>query len=245
MENIDCVLYINLEKRKDRRTHVEKELESLGIPKQKIERYKAIENKNGAIGCTLSHIMCLKIAIQRGLKNVMIVEDDICFTDKEFFRSSFPKIFNYSFDVFMLGVNLFDYEPIDETMIRVLGAGTTTGYIVQSHYFETLLSNYKQGLELLLKTNDKSQYCIDSYTIRTLQHIDRWMTFKNLTVTQVYDYSDIESRNVSYDVYMLKDIETMPIIKYRLNQPPLVSLQDKTILNEKYQEPVIKYRLNK
>jgi hypothetical protein len=218
MENIDCVFYINLEKRLDRRQYVEKELSSIGIPKHKIERYKAIENKNGAIGCTLSHIMCIKMAIQRGLDNVMIVEDDICFTDKEFMKKSFSKIFNYSFDVFMLGVNLFDYQPIDDTMIRVLGAGTTTGYIVQKHYFETLLANYKKGLELLIKTNDKSQYCIDSYTIRTLQHSDNWMTFRKLTVSQLADYSDIEKQNVNYDVYMLKDIETMPIIKYRLNK---------------------------
>ena len=218
MDKLDCIFYINLEKRTDRRKYVEQELASIGFPDHKIERYKAIENKNGAIGCTLSHIMCLKMAMQRKLNNVMIVEDDICFTDKEFMKSSFNKIFDYSFDVFMLGVNLFDYEPIDNIMIRVLGAGTTTGYIVKNHYYETLLSNYKKGLELLLQTNDKSQYCIDSYTIRTLQHQDRWMTFRNLTVTQITDYSDIENRNVNYDVYMLKNIETMPIIKYRLNK---------------------------
>jgi glycosyl transferase family 25 len=186
------------------------------VPSEKIERFEAIENESGAVGCTLSHIQCLKLAIERDYENVMIIEDDIYFTQPEWIKKQWSKIFDYDFDVFMLGMNLFDFEPVDQNIIRMLGGGTTTGYIVKKHYYEKLLANYKQGLELLFKTGNKSQYCIDSYAIRTLHHVDRWLAFSNLTVSQVQDYSNIEKRVVNYDCYMLKNIDTLQKIQYRL-----------------------------
>jgi glycosyl transferase family 25 len=216
MNQISHIFYINLKSRPDRNQFCLQQLESVGVSQDKIERFEAIENKNGAIGCTLSHIQCLKLAIERNYDNIMIVEDDIYFTNPAWFKERWNKIFDYGFDVFLLATNLFDFEKIDSDMIRVLGGGTTTGYIVKKHYYQKLLSNYKEGLELLMKTGKKAQYCIDSYAIRTLHHVDRWLTFSNLTVSQVQDYSNIENRVVNYDCYMLKNIENIQKIQYRL-----------------------------
>ena len=211
MNKVEHVFYINLDSRPDRNQFCLQQLSSIGVPNEKIERFSAIKNKEGAIGCTLSHIKCLKLAIEKGYENVMIVEDDIHFTKPVWFKEQFEKLFEYDFDV-----NLFDFEKIDQHMIRVLGANTTTGYLVQKHYYQKLLDNYKQGLELLLRTGNKPLYAIDSYALRTLHHVDNWITFSLLTVTQVESYSDIEKRFVNYDAYMLKNIETIHKTKYRL-----------------------------
>jgi GR25 family glycosyltransferase involved in LPS biosynthesis len=214
MNQVSHIFYINLKSRPDRMKFCLEQLASIGASPETIERFEAIENKNGHIGASLSHIQCLKLAIERNYENVMIVEDDIYFTDPTYFKSEFPKIFQYNFDVFMLGVHLYNFEKIDQNMIRVLGGGTLTGYVVKKHYYQKLLDNYKKGLELLLKTGIQPLYCVDAYPIRKLQPRDQWITFSKLTVTQVQNYSDIEKKVVNYDGYMMKNIETMKKIDY-------------------------------
>jgi GR25 family glycosyltransferase involved in LPS biosynthesis len=67
------VFYINLEHRKDRREQIEGELNKLGL---KYERFPAIQLNPGNVGCGLSHLAVMKIAKERNLKNVFIIEDD-------------------------------------------------------------------------------------------------------------------------------------------------------------------------
>ena len=78
MELLENCLFINLDKRVDRLEHVTKQLEMMGING---ERFKAVETKDGAIGCTMSHIKCLELAKARGYEQVFICEDDIEFTN--------------------------------------------------------------------------------------------------------------------------------------------------------------------
>ena len=49
LDDIKNSFYINLEHRTDRREHVEKELDKIGI---KATRFNAIKMTNGAIGCS-------------------------------------------------------------------------------------------------------------------------------------------------------------------------------------------------
>ena len=69
-------LFINLEERKDRLKHVTEQLKTIGISG---ERVTAVKTKMGAIGCTMSHIKCLEMALERNYENVFICEDDILF----------------------------------------------------------------------------------------------------------------------------------------------------------------------
>jgi glycosyl transferase family 25 len=41
-----------------------------------LERVEAVERKPGYIGCTLSHMKCLELALERGYDWVLILEDD-------------------------------------------------------------------------------------------------------------------------------------------------------------------------
>ena len=43
------------------------------------ERFEAVKASPGGIGCGYSHLAVLKIAKERGYKNVLILEDDFTF----------------------------------------------------------------------------------------------------------------------------------------------------------------------
>lgn len=85
----DCVFIINLEERSDRRRAVIGELRDIGIELApgKIELFKAARVADqagfptpGVHGCYLSHLGVLREAKKRGLRNVLILEDDIAFS---------------------------------------------------------------------------------------------------------------------------------------------------------------------
>lgn len=66
---------INLEKRKDRLDHIKKELSYIGWD---YEIFKGFD-VGSHLGCTLSHIAIIDIAIERGYEFVMVIEDDCSF----------------------------------------------------------------------------------------------------------------------------------------------------------------------
>lgn len=61
INEIKHAFYINLDHRTDRKEHVEKELNTIGI---KAERFNAIKMENGAIGCSMSHLKLLQDALK-------------------------------------------------------------------------------------------------------------------------------------------------------------------------------------
>ena len=95
MNKINKVLYINLEHRTDRKEKIEKELEKIGLL-EKSERFDAIKNKRGALGCALSHIACLERAQKEGWNNILIIEDDNTWSvDKETLDKNLQNFFVY------------------------------------------------------------------------------------------------------------------------------------------------------
>jgi hypothetical protein len=80
---------------------------------------------------------------------------------------------------------------------------TTTGYIVQSHYYDTLLENYKQGIMHLIKNpENKNLYAIDKFWL-SLQKRDNWFLTIPLSVVQRENFSDIEKKVTNFNSYML------------------------------------------
>lgn len=76
---IDHIFYINLEKRTDRKEHIENILQKYNLFDIS-ERYIAIETPHsGIIGCSQSHLNVLKLARERNYNNVLILEDDFEF----------------------------------------------------------------------------------------------------------------------------------------------------------------------
>lgn len=201
--DIKNAFYINLLSRPDRKQHVESQLNLLGI---KAERFNAIKLPNGALGCSLSHLKCLEMAREKSWSHVLIIEDDIQFLKPTLFKNQLNLFLsNHSaWDVVLLGGNnVPPYEKIDNTCIKVSTCQTTTGYLVNGHYFSTLIDNFRNGIKKLMSFPDQHRiYAIDKFWFQ-LQKQDNWFLITPLTVTQREDYSDIEKRATNYSNVML------------------------------------------
>jgi glycosyl transferase family 25 len=218
MDIIKHAFYINLESRPDRKEHVEAQLKLVGL---KAYRFNAIRTKNGAIGCSMSHLKCLQIAKENNWEHLLLLEDDIEFTNPELFKRQFSKFLKANYDnrdvVLLAGNNMPPYQQIADYCAKVTRCQTTTSYMVKRHYYDTLIQNIKAGIKKLMNEPEKhTLYAIDKYWFQ-LQEKDMWYLITPLTVTQREDYSDIEKRATNYSSVML-DLNKRNFFLRRLEQ---------------------------
>jgi hypothetical protein len=106
---------------------------------------------------------------------------------------------------------------VNDACIQVSNCQTTTGYIVRAHYYDTLMENYRAGINQLMRhPAQKLDYAIDRYWFE-LQRRDRWFLITPLSVVQREDYSDIEQRMTNYGHLML-DLDKQQLIRRRMEQ---------------------------
>jgi len=191
-EFIEKVIYINLEHRTDRRVQIESELSR--FPLEKVLRFSAIREDFGALGCTKSHIAVLEMAISQGWSNYLVIEDDGMWSS---FDTSYPILENLSknpYDVIVLGAVVPVY---DKVTYKLQKSQTTTSFLVNKHYYTTLLQNFKDGARGLSGTRSPPLYALDMYWQR-LQARDNWYLVAPSLVVQRPSYSDIEKKEVDY-----------------------------------------------
>jgi len=207
MELFKHTLFINLEHRTDRLENIETQLSIMGI---KGERVNAVKSKNGAIGCTLSHVRAIETAKQKGYEQVCIMEDDIEFRNPELFKQQIKKFSEnkeIQWDILVIGGNVVPpYQEIGDYCARVLNCQTTTGYIVKKEMYDILLENFKESAQMQMKNPVKqgtyNPYALDIYWKR-LQPQYFWWIIIPMTVVQYENYSDIEEKITNYDHLML------------------------------------------
>jgi glycosyl transferase family 25 len=168
---LDKVVYINLKERNDRKIQIISEL-GKRISKDKIIRFDAIKNKLGHIGCSMSHIRVIEMAIKNNWENVLVVEDDAMFYNYDTGYKTLKKLIlkNPNFDVITLGSVGAEFDNKSGKLYR---GQTCTAYLVNKHYYYKLLTNFKEGLSKLLITQNisspeerymiESKFCIDQY----------------------------------------------------------------------------------
>jgi glycosyl transferase family 25 len=197
IDNIDKCIYINLEKREDRKKQIEEEFKKLQIPDSKIHRIDAVYEKyNGHIGACKSHIKALEHAKEHKFKTVIIFEDDFVFT-KELNEinnkiNTFFQKFKNNWDIIFLHIShneLKDTEKMDDIK-KILTSTGASAYIIQEHYYDSLLDVFKDALhhmekemkEFDQKNNNRKKkkfetsYALDQHW-KTLQKKDKWYTF--------------------------------------------------------------------
>jgi hypothetical protein len=160
---------------------------------------------------------------------VLIVEDDILFLNPNKLVAQFNKFLELhqtNFDVALIGGNnIPPYLRVDDTCIKVTKCQTTTGYLVQRHYYKQLIANIREGIGKLMREPEKHfVYAIDKYWFQ-LQVKDKWFLITPLTVTQREDYSDIEQRRTNYTRAMV-DLDKVEFLK-------MVSMSSTNIKNMK------------
>ena len=209
ISDIKHIFYINLESRPDRKIHVERQLELVGLKNP--TRFNAIYMKNGAIGCSLSHLKCIELAKENNWPYVLICEDDIEFLNPELFikqMNGFLTSIHQDWDVVLLaGNNKSIFKEVNSYCVKVNSCQTTTGYIVKNHYYDILSENISSGIKKLVELPyNRNLYAIDKYWFE-LQQKDIWYLIIPLTVVQREDYSNIEKKRINYKKSMISLIK--------------------------------------
>lgn len=196
---IDKIFYINLNKRLDRKAEIEGELSRMGLSG---ERFPAIQHDKGFIGCSLSHLELIKIAKQRGYKNVLILEDDFEFVlTKEQLEKNLTTFFesNMSYDVVMLAYNYKGNLESSSIVSKINSAKTTAGYLVHNKVYDALIDNYQAGVKKLIETKKCPHWAIDIHWAKLLKNKE-WYLFNERMGKQRKSFSDIEKKVVNYGV---------------------------------------------
>lgn len=189
---IDKIFYINLDKRIDRREEIENELKQKGLEG---ERYSAMYTPHsGIVGCGYSHLNVLKLAKERGYKNVLILEDDFEFVvSKEIMEDSLRTFFEspIEYDVCMISYIVQKGTEVPEYPFvrKILDGQTASGYIVNHHYLDVLIKLYEWAIPLLERTNEHWNYANDLVWKR-LQPEGNWYYFTERLGRQRTSYSD-------------------------------------------------------
>ncbi len=167
----DKILIINLDESKDRWDNIVKELNKVniinyervpgvrlknleGIPPsyyknlvshQKINDYYKV----GIVGANTAHINCIKLAKERGYKNILILEDDISFRDDihELFEKVSNQIKNIDWGMLYLGSATQPKESIinvSENLIKASNLLACHAYAVNSIIYNKIID---EGLE--------------------------------------------------------------------------------------------------
>lgn len=197
------VFYINLDHRTDRREQMEGELNKLGL---KYERFPAIRHVHGNVGCGLSHLAVLKIAKARGLKNVLIFEDDFeLIVEPKVFWQEMNKFFDsgIEFDMLLPSYIMYKSAPFNDIVRKVLNSQTTSSYVINNHYYDTLIHLWEYGISNLENTQH-SNYCIDMMW-KSLQPEGKWYAFIVRLGKQRASFSDIDNGYRDYSSAELKD----------------------------------------
>jgi glycosyl transferase family 25 len=193
------VVYINLKHRTDRRTSMETQFQKyFHIP---VERFEAIQQSPGIVGCGKSHLAVLKNHLDTFPdQDLLIFEDDFEFlVEPEDFHQSMDCISDLDFDVVMLSYNLIECGKATYGLFgRVIEAQTASGYLVSKRYIPVLIHLYEWAIPLLESTGQHWVYANDQIW-KPLQRRDRWYYFLRRLGKQSDGWSDNSEQWQSYN----------------------------------------------
>lgn len=207
MEHIDCVYYINLDHRTDRRKEIEGELDKLEVPPSKRVRISGIYKPGfGILGCGLAHKKTIETFLASPHKNCLIFEDDFQFTvDIDYVHYLLNAIFEEKivFDCIMLaGIVLEGFTTEYPFLFKVLNAHTASAYIITKEFAPTLLRSYTESTQLLEDTYKETGEKIISYHNdiwwKYYQPDSNWFILNPRLGEQRFSYSDNLERDLKY-----------------------------------------------
>lgn len=238
-QHIEKVVVINLDERTDRWQQVQNELLSLRVPAEKIIRFSASYNDDGALGRTISHRQVLEMAQQQGWNNYLVMEDDALLLKQEKHVNTFNRLLNalphFAWEVVLLGGQVHEGQPMKSLpgIIRAGDSEKVCAYLVNKSYYPTLLSQIAQ---------DPSTQLEDRW--KTAQASGKWLSFYPSISYQRAGYSDIEKKETDNIRFYFNKINKNHVTeKKKEQQQPISNQLGKTI--GFYLETAFHYQLYK
>ena len=203
-ELFPLITYINLDSRQDRNLLAIEEFKRLNINPTRVSGtvIKATDNSmwNGVLGCTLSHIKCLEMALEKR-QNIFIFEDDIKLIDGSFqnIDKCFEELNNMDWDIFYLGGNVL--KPIYQKtnhIGKLNHCQSTVSYGVNKNFIEKLLSYIPRDQIIPIDL---------VYSNQVIPHHNCFISIP-MVIVQRDSFSDIEGKQVQYESYLQKRYDT-------------------------------------
>jgi hypothetical protein len=150
---------------------------------------------NGTIGCLRSHLGVVRLAQQQGLENVLILEDDFCFTDDSASHQNALSTFferRYSYDVCLLSTAYDGLIVPKDDLVSVTRQSCTnaSGYMVSREGIPKLVDCFSKALPALIERCDPLRFAVDRCWNQFQG--ERFLVFKSRIGFQSPSYSDIE-----------------------------------------------------
>jgi hypothetical protein len=150
---------------------------------------------NGAIGCLRSHLAVVGLAQQQGLDNILILEDDFCFTDDiASHQNALSKFFErrYNYDVCLLSTAYDGLIVPKDDLVSITRQSCTnaSGYIVSRDGIPKLVDCFSKALPALIARCDPLRFANDRCWNQCQG--ERFLVFKSRIGFQSPSYSDIE-----------------------------------------------------
>lgn len=213
-DDLDAVIYLNLENRPDRKALIIEELERANIDPKKVHKISSVYiPKNGHKGCVQSHIMALELASLNGWNRVLILEDDATISEPILFkmrlRTLLKTLDEKKWDVLLLGACVKEYDEeytpvnVDGNSIQKVNAATCGhAYIINGQrYRDKLLSLFKDcnnnmSPEMMNLVNHEP-HALDQRW-KDFQRRDKWFCLENDIVSQRNIWSTTQN-NIYYN----------------------------------------------
>lgn len=205
--HFERVIVISLVRRQDRRALITRELHSVGV--HTFDFLDAVETPCGPLGCTLSHIMAVQKCKDTRARTCLVLEDDFAFdqdpdTAVRYVNAFFGARISTDWDLIYLSSNVMVAKNTSNPLfLKVIDAQTTSGYAVNSHYYDELLHTYTSSAWLLndgkCDAQSKSLFAIDIFMKRK-QPFGNWFVMQPRLGKQRQGFSDIEKAVTDYKV---------------------------------------------
>lgn len=204
-EQFDKIYCINLDRRPDRWEKVSQTFKDVGI--NDVVRYSAVDGNEldltnikykptllkGELGILETHLKLLQEAKDAGLKEIVIMEDDVVFTDEV---SKFDEYFNEipkDWDMIFVGGNhIYGNTPnvITDRVLKVNGTVAIHCIIIRESVMDVILA--------IAKGRQKQ---IDGYYADIQKGYNVYCFTPNMAL-QYEDFSDIQGKTVNYDQFL-------------------------------------------
>jgi len=193
-EYIKYVLFINLDKRIDRRKHIESEFKIFGKHLIRISGY--LDEKYPYLGCMKSHLAAIEYAQKYNLDNVLILEDDAKWSTNQKGYEIFEMLVKKPFDVIMLGGTSSYY---DKNTYKVNQSQGGASYLINKSYYPTILKKAREVVSNFIPGITKDEDITpDIALFKPLQQRDNWFIVVPSLITQMKSHSNILNKTVDY-----------------------------------------------